>query len=269
MSDEREGLPKTSPERPEFLSRLSGADAIRLLEIIHRCLSSNTEEDFIGLFPKIRELFAFEFAGALLGDHDDRSGLVLAQGFNINFPADWLREYLSHNYFYSDVATKETFRTYELKHWSYLTAPNVKANVPKKIMSLNMDIGAREGYFHGSPPSAPGKNGSAFCFAGPLIRQDGRTAAILEVIVPHLHLALVHIFEGKPSNINGKVLSTREKEVLDWLKLGKSSWDMSVILGISESTVNYHVYNIMRKLEASNRAQAVAVAARLGLIDIG
>lgn len=66
---------------------------------------------------------------------------------------------------------------------------------------------------------------------------------------------------------NNVVLSVREKEVLDWLKHGKSSWDISTILGISERTVNFHVYNVMRKLEAVNRPQAVAVAARLGLIN--
>jgi DNA-binding CsgD family transcriptional regulator len=43
---------------------------------------------------------------------------------------------------------------------------------------------------------------------------------------------------------------------------------MSVILDISERTVNFHVYNIMRKLGATNRPQAVAVAASLGLIRI-
>jgi DNA-binding CsgD family transcriptional regulator len=62
-------------------------------------------------------------------------------------------------------------------------------------------------------------------------------------------------------------LSSREKEVLDWLKQGKSSWDMSIILCISERTVNYHVYNIMQKLGAINRPQAVAIATHLGLVD--
>ncbi len=247
---------------------LSGSDAITLLEIIHGSVACSEEQDFLSLFSKIQGLFTFDFAGALLGNHDNNHGLVLSHGLNISFPDEWLREYLSHNYFYSDVATKETFRTYELKHWSYLTTPNARTIVPKEIMSLNMDIGAREGYFHGLPPSAPGKNGSGFCFAGPLIRQDRRTAAILEVLVPHLHLALNHVFDGKPSKLNDKVLSAREKEVLNWLKQGKSSWEMSVILGISESTVNFHVYNIMRKLDALNRPQAVAIATRLGLIDI-
>ncbi len=48
---------------------------------------------------------------------------------------------------------------------------------------------------------------------------------------------------------------------------GKSSWEISVILNISERTVNFHIYNIMQKLEAVNRTHAVAVATSLGLIE--
>ncbi len=58
-----------------------------------------------------------------------------------------------------------------------------------------------------------------------------------------------------------KTLSPREKEVLKWLKCGKTSWAISVILQISERTVNYHVNNIMRKLGVINRMQAVSAAA--------
>ncbi len=53
------------------------------------------------------------------------------------------------------------------------------------------------------------------------------------------------------------LLSPRETEVLGWLKLGKTSWDISQILGIKERTVNYHVNNIIQKLNAANRLQAV------------
>jgi len=56
---------------------------------------------------------------------------------------------------------------------------------------------------------------------------------------------------------SSSLLSRRELEVLKWLKLGKTSWDISIILRISERTVNYHVGNIVRKLGASNRMQAV------------
>lgn len=61
-------------------------------------------------------------------------------------------------------------------------------------------------------------------------------------------------------------LSMREKEVLKWLKMGKSSWDISIILGISERTVNFHITNIMKKLDAMTRTQAVAISIEKGLI---
>ncbi|MGC2063346.1 MAG: helix-turn-helix transcriptional regulator [Thermodesulfovibrionales bacterium] len=54
------------------------------------------------------------------------------------------------------------------------------------------------------------------------------------------------------------LLSTREKEVLGWLNRGKTSWDISRILNISERTVNYHVGNIMRKLGVNSRLHAVS-----------
>jgi DNA-binding CsgD family transcriptional regulator len=52
----------------------------------------------------------------------------------------------------------------------------------------------------------------------------------------------------------------REREVLAWLREGKNSWDISVILNITERTVNFHVQNIKRKTNAVSRAQALAVA---------
>ena len=65
---------------------------------------------------------------------------------------------------------------------------------------------------------------------------------------------------------NGSPLSMREKEVLKWLKMGKSSWDISIILDISERTVNFHITNIMNKLDAMTRTQAVAISIEKGLI---
>jgi LuxR family transcriptional regulator, quorum-sensing system regulator CviR len=62
-------------------------------------------------------------------------------------------------------------------------------------------------------------------------------------------------------------LSPRELEVLKWLTLGKSSWDISVILKISERTVNYHVTNIMKKLDVTSRLQAVSEALNRDIAD--
>ena len=63
------------------------------------------------------------------------------------------------------------------------------------------------------------------------------------------------------------VLTNREKEVLKWLKEGKRSWDISRILHISRNTVNFHIKNLLEKLNVVNRTQAVSEAMRQGIIS--
>ncbi len=86
-------------------------------------------------------------------------------------------------------------------------------------------------------------------------------------IISNINEALQSHYLSKKMNISP--LSLREKEVLKWLKKGKSSWDISIILEISERTVNFHINNIMQKLDAITRTQAVAIAIEKGLIDTG
>jgi LuxR family quorum sensing-dependent transcriptional regulator len=62
------------------------------------------------------------------------------------------------------------------------------------------------------------------------------------------------------------LLSAREREVMSWVAAGKTAWDTSVILSISEDTVNKTVTAAMHKLNAHTRAQAVAEAIKRGLI---
>lgn len=86
-----------------------------------------------------------------------------------------------------------------------------------------------------------------------------------DVIIENINNALNTRRRGVNNIITA--ISLREKEVLAWLKKGKSSWDIAIILGISERTVNYHVKNIMHKLNAVSRTQAVALAMEHGLIE--
>ncbi len=62
------------------------------------------------------------------------------------------------------------------------------------------------------------------------------------------------------------VLSPREVECLGLAAAGKSEWEISRILGISEHTSEKHLLNAKMKLGAVNRVQAVAEAIRRGLI---
>lgn len=61
-------------------------------------------------------------------------------------------------------------------------------------------------------------------------------------------------------------LTERELECLKWVAAGKSSWEVSRILGRSEATVNFHLANIMRKFDVSTRQQAIVKSIAAGLV---
>jgi DNA-binding CsgD family transcriptional regulator len=62
-------------------------------------------------------------------------------------------------------------------------------------------------------------------------------------------------------------LTPREMEVLALLAAGRSSKEIARRLVISPRTVSTHVQHILAKLDVSNRARAIALAHRAGLVD--
>jgi DNA-binding CsgD family transcriptional regulator len=58
-------------------------------------------------------------------------------------------------------------------------------------------------------------------------------------------------------------LTSKEAEVLDWLRQGKSAWEVAQILGRSEHTVKNQMRTIYGKLGARNRAQALRRASQV------
>ena len=61
-------------------------------------------------------------------------------------------------------------------------------------------------------------------------------------------------------------LSQRELEILKWTAEGKTSAEISLILCISENTVNFHQKNMQKRFNAPNRTQVASYAAAMGLI---
>ncbi len=62
-------------------------------------------------------------------------------------------------------------------------------------------------------------------------------------------------------------LTDRERECLNWTAAGKTSSDIGTIIGLSTHTVDHHLNSAAQKLNASNRAHAVATAIRLKIIS--
>jgi transcriptional regulator EpsA len=55
-------------------------------------------------------------------------------------------------------------------------------------------------------------------------------------------------------------LSAREQEIMEWVQRGKTNYEIGIILDISTFTVKNHLQRIFRKLDVTNRAQAVGKA---------
>jgi len=122
---------------------------------------------------------------------------------------------------------------------------------------------------HGTGQTAAGA--SVFVLFGLPMRPSARHAYFLELLVPHLHLALARLPAPGAGSTRGPVparsLSAREAEIVGWLREGKSNDEMGQILGISALTVKNHLQRIYRTLGVSNRAHALARCMELRLIE--
>lgn len=63
-------------------------------------------------------------------------------------------------------------------------------------------------------------------------------------------------------------LTPRELEVLKEIRDGNKNKQIADHLSISETTVNFHIKNIVDKLQANDRTHAVTLALRRGLLEI-
>jgi DNA-binding CsgD family transcriptional regulator len=102
---------------------------------------------------------------------------------------------------------------------------------------------------------------------GSMTLQAGEARPPLLVTVAPARSDRLSVFQQKPAvivcvaepGIADEVhLTARERDALAWVAEGKSDWEIATILGLSETTVRFHVDNARKKLGAVNRAQAVA-----------
>jgi len=119
---------------------------------------------------------------------------------------------------------------------------------------------------HGTGQTAAGA--SVFVLFGLPMRPSARHAYFLELLVPHLHLALGRLpLHGGDAAAPARSLSARETEIVGWLRQGKSNDEMGQILGISGLTVKNHLQRIYRTLGVSNRSHALARCMELRLLE--
>jgi len=87
----------------------------------------------------------------------------------------------------------------------------------------------------------------------------------IELLSIHAYSRFLKISHILPSR-EKLALTDRETEVLHYVAAGRTNWEIGMILKISEETVRVHTKNIMRKLNAANRAHSVTIAINDGAI---
>jgi len=87
------------------------------------------------------------------------------------------------------------------------------------------------------------------------------------VIHPQLTRAFIEEVQLAEKRVEAPPLSKRETEILQKVAYGATTKEVAHDLGISPHTVKTHLERIFEKLGANDRAQAVAIAIRSGLVE--
>ncbi|MDE1168230.1 MAG: autoinducer binding domain-containing protein [Pseudomonas sp.] len=178
-----------------------------------------------------------------------------------NMPKAWTQRYQSMNYVAQDPTVAHCTRSMVPLHWT----DEVLARSP-----CFRDDAHAHGIRHGVSQSAHDHRGSISVLS--LVRREavtteefydkaGQVLWLCNVMHSLLSDQLLQKVDGATPS-----LSVREIEVLRWSAEGKTAADISMILCLSERTVNFHVHSAIKKLNASNKTSAVVQAAMGGLL---
>ena len=243
----------------DLSEHLSKKDAIDLLELTYKASQCYNPDKFGQIVLELRNFIDFDHSfcayGNLLEGAENAIDVLGCGGF--------LDTLLTDKIYENDPVAFELFKTWQILYW-----PDIyKKHPAKEIISLEKDMfDTNSGYSCGTR-DFQGDYGAAFTFAGKQLKKSSRVEAVLKYAGPHLGETLIRRSRApKDPGASAAKLTKREVEILKWAKEGKTSFETSVILSISERTVNFHVGNILKKLNAINRVQAVAAALERGII---
>lgn len=238
-----------------------------IAEFIERSDRAVSPEELFALLIDAAASEGFEFVayGVLTYQESRQLANTLPPYIAHNYPTSWQAQYASQKYCVADPIVVHTPHIGRPYLWRWLPKWFTLDALQRRIMEEASVAGLKNGV--GIPLHGPWGKVAVVSFA-----------STLEDVDPRAHLghlaALATLFHG--TFASGGVrddappvrLSEREKDCLRWTAQGKSSWDISMILKISENTVNFHVKNAMRKLGTTSRTTAVVKAMLQGLIGM-
>lgn len=181
------------------------------------------------------------------------------------WPQGWTELYTKLDLVQNDPVVAHCFRSTIPFEWD--EAPYDAQTNPgaKDVMDRATDFRMKQGYcvpIHSSEGFQ-----AVVTVAGERVELGGQIKRALHLMALYAHGKAVELCRPKTLPLQ-RLLTRREREVLQWTAAGKSSWEISRILGVSESTVTAHIKAAAAKFDTPNRVATVVVALRRGEISL-
>lgn len=191
-----------------------------------------------------------------------------------NYPNAWARSFAERNLHECDPVFLRAEREILPFSWD---APDFRAPLTppqRSILQEAASIGIAHGYT--VPIHLPWAAGAlrASCSVVPDSTSiDSRAYRAVQVMSMYLYASVGYQNDLRAARDaatqNGPILSARERQCLELVAYGKSDWEISQLLHISEHTVHKHVEAAKRRLDVSTRMQAVVWAVQRREISLG
>lgn len=233
---------------------------VELDELLHQDTASGWGE---ALFALGRQ---YGFDKVMFGMSGSRHSRLENAFVQSNYPSKWRERYDAERFAHVDpVVTHCMASTLPLVWQPELFRSPAQRGLYEEACSHGVRAGVT------FPMHGPNGEFGLLSFASDQ-QPDGRFRQAVEGLLPELALIRDYAFASgvrfcpPVASEAAPKLTPRELEVLNWVMVGKSSWEISKITGCSEATVNFHMGNIRQKFNVNTRQQAVVRAISLGLI---
>lgn len=189
--------------------------------------------------------------------------------FVTSYPQEWRTRYTDLNYIQIDPTVRHCAENFTPIIWGQAKVPKSGNQAIMNFMDEAQVFGLCSGVSF--PVHTP--QGEFAMFS--LTTEDdfdkshtrlSKALPFASLFSAYLHERIRDIFGNDVIPLKNIELSAREKECLLWAAEGKTTWETSQILNISERTVVYHIQNSVEKLDVVNRPQAIARAITMGII---
>lgn len=228
-------------------------------EIDAACSSDRALEIFHGVLERYG-LHSFLITGLPVPHDSEWHRAILHDGW----PSEWFTRYDSEGHFLYDPCAARCRFTAEPFLWHQLNTGGLTTR-SRLVMDEAAEFGMKDGIC--VPIHIPLAGPAVVTAASDRIEVPPGAMPLIETLCVHL-FRKVSGLESKSDNEGSSPLTPRERELLQWSAQGKTTDDISCILGVTTNTVESHQRNIRDKLDAINVAHAIVKALRRHEIQI-